>query len=193
MTTRTVRQLIALAATVLALAACDGVAASNTTPTLPTLDEATTDEASATTSTTEAVDPEEAFQEYAACMQEHGIEMPDPQTDGDAVGIVVEGDFDSEAFEEATAECDPILEAVFGEFEMTPEMEAEMRDQELAFARCMRDNGVEEWPDPGAEGGNMIELGDNADPEKVEAAIETCSQEIFGDLGGVILGGEVAP
>lgn len=193
MTTRPVRHFIAWVAMVLALAACDGVAAGNTTPTLPTLNEATTDEASATTSTTEAVDPEVAFQEYAACMQEHGIEMPDPESDGDAVGIVVEGDFDPEAFEEATAQCDPILEAVFGEFEMTPEMEAELRDQELAFAHCMRDNGVEEWPDPGAGGGTMIELGDNADPVKVEAAIETCSQEIFGDLGGVIVGGEVSP
>ena len=193
MTTRPVRHFIAWATMVLVLAACDGVAANNTTPTLPTLNEATTDEASATTSTTEAVDPEVAFQEYAACMQEHGIEMPDPQTDGDSVGIVVEGDFDPEAFEEATVECDPILEDAFGEFEMTPEMEAEMRDQELAFARCMRDNGVEEWPDPGTDSGNMIELGDDADPEKVDAAIEACSQEIFGDLGGVIVGGEVAP
>jgi hypothetical protein len=188
---RPVRHLIAWGAMMLALTACGGIAAGNTTPTLPTLSDTARD-GSATTSTTEAVDPEVAFQEYTTCMREHGVEMPDPATDGG--GIVLGGDdFDLEVFEEASTECDPILEAAFGEFEMIPEMEAEMRDQELAFAQCMRENGIEDWPDPGTDGSNMIELGDGIDPEEVEPAIEKCSQEIFGDLGGVIVGGEVAP
>ena len=34
----------------------------------------------------------------------------------------------------------------------------------------------------------MIELGD-ADPETVNAAMDTCSKEVFGGSGGLVIGG----
>ncbi|MFW2382756.1 MAG: hypothetical protein ACN4GZ_13425 [Acidimicrobiales bacterium] len=177
-----------LGALTLLLAACGGSGGDTTTPALPTL----TDEPTATvevTTTTEAVDPEEAFQDYTACMQEHGIEMPDPSSAGGGL-VAIEGDvgLDIEAFEDAAEKCDPILEAAFGEFEMSPEQEAEMMDQELALAQCMRDNGID-WPDPSGGGNLTIELGDDVDPETLNAAMETCMKDAFGDLGGVIGGG----
>lgn len=186
---RSKRVLLLLGALLLLLAACGGNSGDTTTPTLPTLTEETTAAAEATT-TTEAVDPEDAFQEYTACMREHGIEMPDP-TSGDGGGVISIGGEagDMEAFEEAGTACDPILEAAFGEFELSPEQEAEMMDQQLAFAQCMRDNGID-WPDPTSDNSQMIELGDDMDPETLNAAMETCAPEMFDGSGGVILGGE---
>ncbi len=186
-----VRRLTLLGAMLLALAACGGEGTS-TAPTLPTVEAAAPD-ASSTTTTTEAIDPEDAFQDYTECMREHGVEMPD-SGDGGGRGVIVMGgdDMDFEAFEEAAASCDSILEAAFGEFEMTPEMEAEMRDQELAFARCMRDNGIEDWPDPAGDlsGDMSIELPEDLDPDELNAAMETCSQDTFGSSGGFVVGSE---
>ena len=186
-----IRRLALLGAALLALAACGGSGA-EPAPTLPSVS-STVAAAAAPTTTAPDIDPEEAFQEYSECMREHGVEMPDPDTGGGGgVMIVGEGDFDISAFEEAAEACDPILEDVFGEFEMTPEMEAELRDQELAFARCMRDNGVEDWPDPSGDlsGGMSIQLPDDLDPEKMNAAMEICSKETFGTSGGMIIGGQ---
>jgi hypothetical protein len=177
--------MMLLGALLLLLAACGGNSAATTSPTLPTLTEETT-AAADTTTTTEAVDPDEAFQDYTACMREHGIEMPEPGSSGGAIEIGGEH-FDFESFDEAAAECDPILEAAFGEFELSPEQQAEMMDQELALAHCMRDNGID-WPDPSGDGSTMIELGDDVDPETVNAAMDVCMKEAFGDVGGFVVG-----
>ena len=192
MTMRSTRLLALIGTTVLALAACGGGSAADTSPTLPSLSQPTADAEPGTTTTTTAVDPEEAMQEYTECMREHGIEMPDFGSGSGGV-VTLEADNESgfEAFEEAAAECDPILKGAFGEFELTPEQEAEFMDQELAFAQCMRDNGVD-WPDPTSSGNSMIELGDDLDPETVDAAIETCSAGMFGE-GGAIIGSGSTP
>lgn len=185
---RLIRAIAFAGALTLVLAACGGTGADTTTPTLPTLTEESTADAAATTTTTEAVDPEEAFQAYEACMRDHGIELPD-MSEGGGVEIVEGDTLDLEAFEAAGAECDSILEAAFGEFELSPEQEAEMMDQQLAFAQCMRDNGID-WPDPSSDNSTMIELGDDMDPETVNAAMEVCAPEMFdGSGGGVIVGG----
>lgn len=190
---RQVRLLALMGAILLSLAACGGDSGT-TTPTLASLSDTSAEGPSDTTTTTVAVDPEVAFQEYAACMREHGVEMPDPSTGGGGGVITIGGEgFDLEAMDEAAAACDPILESAFGEFEMSPDQEAEMRDQELAFARCMRDNGVD-WPDPTGDfgsGGAVIELGD-ADPETVNAAMDVCSKDVFESSGGLIVGGDPA-
>ena len=172
-----------------ALAACGGDGTS-TAPTLPTVNAAEAGE-SATTTTTAAIDPEEAFQQYSECMREQGIEMPDPTSGGDGVISIGGEGIDFEAMDEAAAVCDPILEDAFGEFEMSPEQQAEMRDQELAFAKCMRDNDVD-WPDPTGDisGAVAIELPDNIDPETLNAAMEVCSKDAFGGDGGFIIGTE---
>ncbi len=186
------RLLILTGALLLVLTACGGDTAANTAPTLPTLEDTATEPQPEPTPTTEAVDPEEALQEFTQCMREHGIDMPDPSSGSGGV-IEIEGDADGfmldDVFEEASAACDPILEAAFGEFELSPEQEAEMMDQELALARCMRAEGID-WPDPSGDGNVMIELGADIDPEAVNAALDKCTQEVFGDLGGIVIEGE---
>jgi hypothetical protein len=55
---------------------------------------------------------------------------------------------------------------------------AEMREAELKFASCMRDNGVN-MPDPSAEGGKQVfKVGGDSgiSPEKFETATKACEK-----------------
>ena len=91
---------------------------------------------------------------------------------------------DDEGFQEAQEACQPILEDAMGEIELDPEQEAEMREQLLEFAECMRDHGID-MPDPvfgedgrvtmSAEAGERFEPG--VDDEAFEAASEECGRE----------------
>ncbi|MCE9622774.1 MAG: hypothetical protein K8R99_10545 [Actinomycetia bacterium] len=167
------------------------------------------------TSTPTSVDPEQAFVNYTACMREHGIDLPDPQVvsvdegsagdggvvvaQGPAIGVTGGGtsgslpfDPSSDEYQAAEAECQPILDDVFGEIEIDPEVLAEQREQMLDFAQCMRDHGID-FADPTfTDGGNGISIqigsaGDDANPptdgpgsEEFDAASEACGG-IFGD------------
>jgi hypothetical protein len=87
-------------------------------------------------------DFQDAMLEYAQCMREQGIDMPDPDLDGGGLSIAGEangGDFveGSDEFMEAEEECGPILEDAVGEFERDPEAEAELLEQMTAVATCM--------------------------------------------------------
>ena len=105
------------------------------------------------TTTAAAVDPEQAALDFAACMREHGVDMPDPEIDpaggGLAFGFTVQGEASGEGpddaqmrlMQEADEACRHFLEGVVQEFER-PDM-AEMQDQMLAFSQCMRDHGID--------------------------------------------------
>ena len=148
-----------------------------------------------TATTTEPLDPDEAMLAYTECMREHGIDMPDPQPAGPAASvapsIALEVDPSSEEFEAAQAACEPIMEDAFGEMEIDPEREAEMREQMLEFTECMREHGID-MPDPVFGEGGRVEIsagedgqampGDGPDSEEFQAAQEACG----GDDGFMI-------
>jgi hypothetical protein len=151
-------------------------------------------------------DPDEAALDYVECMRDHGIDMPDPQPGG---GILVqqsaddEGDdevgaapvFDDEGFAAADAECQKFMEAAFGAMEIDPEREAEMQENMLEYAQCMRDHGID-MPDPQFDGDGRVAIqigdpdgGQRMDQEEFEAANEACGQE----GGGIAIGAAPAP
>ena len=155
---------------------------------------------------------DDAMLAFAACMREHGIDMPDPTSTGSASSgggtmIRIDGGgegpdgatrIDSDAFQEAHETCKSIMEDVVGEPEpMDPEEEAKMRDQMLEFAQCMRDHGVD-MPDPefSGDGGVSISIGSKldgdtatpADQEEMEAAQEACGEIMGGDGPGFSIG-----
>jgi hypothetical protein len=132
---------------------------------------------------TPAKDPEEAMLEFTACMREHGVEMPDPQAGpgGGQVITMERNAMDGEKFEEAQEACEPLMEAAIGEIERDPEREAEMRENMLEYAQCMRDHGID-MPDPTFDdnGGVQVQLGsDDAqiDEEAMDAANEACAED----------------
>lgn len=135
-------------------------------------------------------DPEQAALDYVECMRDNGIDMPDPEPGG---GIMVtqsaeEGeageagpDFEDEEWIAADEECQKYMEAAMGSMELDPEREAEMREQMLEYAQCMRDNGVD-MPDPefDSDGRVSMQIGDPDQPmdqEEFDAANEACADE----------------
>jgi hypothetical protein len=134
-------------------------------------------------------DPQEAMLAYVACMRDHGVDMPDPEFTGDG-GVVMRavaggdgpgsglssGPGDAE-FEAAHEACGSLMEGTVRDID--PEQQAEMQAQALAFARCMREHGVD-MPDPQFDAGGRVSImvggpdGPRIDPETMQAAQEAC-------------------
>jgi len=138
------------------------------------------------------LDSEEAMLAFARCMREHGVNVPDPQPDENGrLRFQIQGrPGDEDKLREAQEACGQYLEAARPE--LTEEEQAERYDQALAFARCMRDEGID-FPDPqpdgfgpGGGGGANGPPEFDADEPAFQEALETC-QDKLGEFGGPIL------
>jgi hypothetical protein len=124
---------------------------------------------------------------FAECMRENGVDMPDPQFDEDGgMQIRVPKGADPGAIEEAQQECQKHLAGARGGGQLSEAERAELQEQALAFAECMRENGVD-FPDPQfGEGGGMRFGGPGIDPEDPDfkKAEEACRDKRPGPPGG---------
>jgi hypothetical protein len=123
--------------------------------------------------------------EYAQCMREHGVDMPDPQFQG--VGIMQRGPDENTSratVEKAEDACKEIREAMKPSEPPSEAEQKEMQDAALAHARCMRDHGIEKFPDPtfSAEGGMQLRIdkGSGIDPndDDFKKAQAACQDEL---------------
>ena len=126
---------------------------------------------------------------FTACMRERGIEAPDIPVDPDGRPILssdlVESiDTESPEFALAFATCVPLLTSASPiDLGADPELQAVVIDSLRRFSVCMRDNGVEDFPDPapGWDGNGspfpVVEAFDTTDPD-VDPALEECSKMI---------------
>jgi hypothetical protein len=111
--------------------------------------------------------------EYAECMREHGIDIPDPQQEGNG-GVLMRGPKNANPQKTKAAEkaCQKHLEA--GGATPNPAKRAEAQDAMLKYARCMRGEGID-MPDP--KNGRM-ELrsgpGGGPDSPRFKAADKAC-------------------
>ncbi|MFC3454713.1 hypothetical protein [Amycolatopsis speibonae] len=122
------------------------------------------------------VSDEDKMRNFAKCMREHGINMPDPKTNGDSQGTISidAGDarLDENKMKVADEACRKLLPNG-GEIKPpTPEELDKMRKE----AKCMRDHGIDfPDPEPAGKGGAAIALGDaGGDPKKFEEAAKAC-------------------
>ena len=177
------RRASLLAVLLLAAVACggtddqaDGVATlENTTPQV-------------TTTAGSDLAADEALLQFSQCMRDEGIPLPDIPIDEDGAPVLDPSlldviDVESDEFNEAFATCQPILSAS-GAFniDIDPELEALIMDQLFAFSQCMRDNGFDDFPDPGEVGGGappypLAVFTQLSDPE-FEAAVELCQRDL---------------
>jgi hypothetical protein len=175
---RRLRPLAALALIAVAGAGCSDGPAGN-------------DGAGTAGATSKAASKREKAMEFAACMRDHGVaEFPDPDAAGeltaDAVANDSPVDTSAPAFEQALGACKDLQPSGFTGHERS----AEQQQSALAFARCMRENGVEDFPDPtrdgplvdtrripSAEGRGALSM-----PE-LQAAMETCGRTFGDELG----------
>ena len=87
---------------------------------------------------------------YSECMRDHGLSaFPDPNASGQlTLDGVVNGsslDPDSAAFKKAIAACRDLQPAGFTG---SKRRSTKAQKAALAFARCVRENGVKDFPDP---------------------------------------------
>jgi len=157
----------------------------------------TTDSDETTDSSLAQEDFQQAMLDYAQCMRDEGIDMPDPQFSdggGGEVAVAAQGSPterpDEAAMEAADAVCKPILDAVEGSFTPDPEEEAAMREEALEFAQCMRDHGID-FPDPVFEDGGRVMVGGGEDEtfDPNDPAFQAAQEECAGDDG--MFGGPV--
>jgi len=140
-------------------------------------------------------DPQQAGLDFARCMREQGVDMPDPEV-GER-GMVMVGPRRAEGepggdqrppagFEEAHRACAHFLEDMIQDDHAKPDPAEQ--DRALEFARCMRENGVD-MPDPDFSDGGAgfsIQIGEEGfDPtsETFKAAQKACGS-LFGPEGG---------
>ena len=95
----------------------------------------------------EELDGQEAILQFAGCMRDEGIDFPDPQFGlGGAFGGPPAGsDFLSSDFLDAMEACQSLLQSL--QPDVDPEQQAEENEQLIAFAECMRGEGLD-FPDP---------------------------------------------
>jgi hypothetical protein len=178
--TRSVLGPAALALGVL-LTACGGAAGDGT----PAVASAGDGKATTASEKKGDVDREQAGLDFARCMREHGVDVPDPTADGKGLTIVGPGPGSGTGpetgagpppgIDEADKACrhflDGLIQAGGGPIDPAEQ------DKALRFAQCMRDHGVD-MPDPDfSNGGVQIRIGgDGAQPapETVDAAQKAC-------------------
>jgi hypothetical protein len=123
-----------------------------------------------------SLSPDEMGVKFAACMRKNGIQMEDPKP-GQGVQFKVDkanGDKMKKA-QEACREFSPMQNR-------SPEQDAQAEERGRKFAACMRENGVEKFPDPKpGQRGIMINKDAGEDPD-MPAAQEKC-QELLGGRG----------
>jgi hypothetical protein len=129
---------------------------------------------------------QEARLDFSRCMRENGVDMPDPQP-GAGGGMVMRGgpggDFDpgSSEFRAAEEECRKHLEGVEPP-EMDPARQEEFQEAALAFARCMRGEGID-MPDPQVDGGRMrMRIGPGSGFDRDDPALQAAHEKCQGEL-----------
>lgn len=141
----------------------------------------------------EEIAPEDGFLMFAQCLRDEGLDVSDPDFSSSSGrgpgGFLRDVDRQDPEVQAALEVCRPLIRN--SRPELTAEEQAERQDAQLAFAACLRDQGLD-VADPdfggggggGGAGGGLFRGGDIdlQDPD-VQASIETCRDEVP-DFGG---------
>jgi hypothetical protein len=141
------------------------------------------------TRTKKATDRDKAVK-FAQCMRDNGVsEFPDPDASGElTIDGVVNGsslDPSTAAWKGAIAACKDLQPPGFTG---GGERSAEEQEAALEFARCIRDNGVKDFPDPAPDGplvdtNRIPSVAASGDLSILNAAMRTCGDLIRDQLG----------
>ncbi|MFE9191728.1 hypothetical protein ACFYL6_19170 [Micromonospora sp. NPDC007208] len=126
-----------------------------------------------------AVDPNEMGVKFAQCLREQGLDIPDPEP-GQPVRFRFDKSVGREKVEAAMETCREFNPQANG----SPEQDAQQAERGRQFAGCMRENGVEAFPDPDpAQPGIRItpEIGEDPD---FPAAQKACEGVLSGGTPG---------
>ncbi|WP_238019018.1 hypothetical protein KZZ52_01630 [Dactylosporangium sp. AC04546] len=130
------------------------------------------EEAGTNPSPSASADPGAKGLKFAQCMRENGVNVPDPEP-GKGVMMKFDGSVSQEQVQKAMEACrEWAPQGMNGNGPKDPQQEAKMRK----YSQCMRDNGVEAFPDPEGTG---IRLDKSvADDPDFKAAEQACAKEM---------------
>jgi len=123
-----------------------------------------------------ASDPRAAGLAFAQCMRNNGLaNYPDPDPNGRSGAGHEAFDRNDPKVKAATEKCRSLLPGGGQHSAPNPEVVKQL----VAFAQCMRDNGVRDFPDPNADGSfpRSAERGAHNDP-RFQAASEKCRKNL---------------
>ncbi|GGN30072.1 hypothetical protein FHR83_004268 [Actinoplanes campanulatus] len=125
-------------------------------------------------STAPSLDPDARNLKFAECLREQGLDVPDPEP-GKGMMLKFGPDSDQQKVQAAMEACrEWAPSGVTGGGAADPKRDELMRKQ----AQCMRDNGVEAFPDP--ENGQIrIDASAGEDPD-FKAAEKACASIMQG-------------
>jgi hypothetical protein len=192
---RIFRLILATVAMVALVAACSGTA---TGAGVATLDDPSASGSPGASPAASALTPQDAALAYARCMRENGVDMPDPQvTTGSGGEVKIDQQGGSPVSKEKFAAADQVCRHFMADAAPNgqgPAMSAEDQDKVLAFAKCMREHGID-MPDPDFSGGGVrIQVNGGSDDDgsgpknpkddpEFKAADEACSSLLPGKMG----------
>jgi hypothetical protein len=126
------------------------------------------------------LDQQEKALKFAQCMREHGVDMPDPQFENGRIKVQIGGGpGDEETIEAAQEACREYAPMGGPDGKPDPQMQETMRK----MAQCMREHGVEDFPDPQADGGVRIDGNIGDDPDFPQAQ-KVCEDQFLPGAGG---------
>lgn len=145
-------------------------------------------------STAVAGDGEQAMLDFARCMRDNGVpSFPDPVANPDGTfGFGRPQGVPSSVLDDALANCKTEARAIGIGSAPSGQDDTDVQDGLLEFSRCMRENGVTEFPDPQPNGDLLSGLhglfeGIDQDSPRVQRAIQSCDSilnQLFGSAHG---------
>jgi uncharacterized protein YceK len=150
----------------LAVAGCGSAPSSAGVASVQTATAAPTGSPSASAS----ADKDEQGRKFAACMRQNGVDMPDPDPNGNGAAVKALTGADQTKVKKALEACRSFAPARDAKA-LSPEDQDRMRQ----FTACMRENGVD-IPDPDFSGKGAQNLARNFKPDdpKFKKAYEAC-------------------
>jgi hypothetical protein len=192
---RLLRPIAAIVALVALLAACTGAAAG---PSVASLDDPGVSSSPGASPAASALSPQDAALAYARCMRDNGVDMPDPQvTTGSGGEVKIQQNGGASVSKDKMNAADAVCHHFMADAAPNgkgPGLSTEDQDKVLAFAKCMRDHGID-MPDPDFSAGGFsirVNAGGNTntsggagpkDDPAFQAAQTACSSLLPGKIG----------
>jgi hypothetical protein len=120
--------------------------------------------ATAGSSPTAEKDGYEAMLDHVKCMREQGVDMPDPERDGEAINMRVPEGTSKEKVEAATEKCRQYLP----NGGVPEKADPEQLERARQASQCIREHGFPNFPDPDENGGIRIDGDEGFDPTDPE-------------------------
>jgi hypothetical protein len=130
--------------------------------------------ASAAGGSSSGSDLNDQLAEWSQCMRENGVpNFPDQRAVNGQVQLSLPADVDpnSPQFQQATEACRSLSPQQQNGGEAPS---AEQQEQLLKFVKCMRKNGVPDFPDPTTGGGVIVGSGIDPNSPQFQSAMQAC-------------------